>query len=88
MANGVATYVWPNAEKKVYKIKAVYSGNENYKPVSSEIYPIRLTEHQQTKYPYFKQWAWTASANLLQATAGNEVVLTAKPNDAAPFLGE
>ena len=73
--------------KKVYKIKAVYGGNENYNNISSEIYTIDLTEHQQTKYPIavLNDGHGTASANLLQAAAGNEVVLTAKPNDGFRF---
>ena len=48
--NGVATYVWKDMPKKLYQIKAVYSGDGNYDKASSAEASVDLSKKPQSHF--------------------------------------
>lgn len=48
--NGVATYTWTNMPEQLYKVKAIYSGNENYNSEFSSEISIDTSKKNQENF--------------------------------------
>lgn len=82
--DGVATYTWTGLENKVYKVKAVYSGDENYNLVSSEEISVDATKKTQTNFKISEigKKTYGDKSFTINTTGGNGVgLVTYKSSD-------
>lgn len=68
LLNGEALYNWTGLSEKIYKVKAIYDGDENYLPASSSVSEFDTTKNEQENFKLSNPGSKTYGDNAFALT--------------------